>query len=228
MFCSGPVFRANLPARVIGSVEATIAPGFTGTLTNIGRVSSDTIDVASANNESVVNTVVGASADVSITKTVSPANPVPGQPVTWTLTARNTGPSVARNVVVRDDVNDAITGLTATTGATPNPCAVATGNDVTCTLGDLAPGAVVTMTIGGGVPPGFTGALDNTATVTSPTDTTPANNSATATSTTAPNADVSITKAVNPTTPGARPAGQLDAHRPQHRSLGGSQRRRTR
>ncbi|PUA79781.1 DUF11 domain-containing protein [Nocardioides currus] len=201
VFCSGPVFRANLPARVIGSVEATIAPGFTGTLTNTGRVSSDTIDVAAANNESVVSTVIGASADVSITKSVSPANPVPGQPVTWTVTARNAGPSVARNVVVRDDVNDAITGLTATTGATPNPCSVATGNDVTCSLGDLAPGAVVTMTISGGVPPGFTGALDNTATVSSPTDTTPGNNSATATSTTAPAADVSITKSVSPTAP---------------------------
>ncbi|MBA3780411.1 MAG: DUF11 domain-containing protein [Nocardioides sp.] len=201
VFCSGPVFRANLPGRVIGSVEATIAPGYTGTLTNTGRISSDTIDLNAANNESVVNTVIGASADVSITKSMSPANPVPGQQVTWTVTARNAGPSVARNVVVRDDVNDAVTGLAATTGATPNPCTVAAGNDVTCGLGDLAPGAVVTVTLTGGVPPGFTGSLSNTATISSPTDSTPLNNTATSSAPTAPAADVSITKSVSPANP---------------------------
>jgi uncharacterized repeat protein (TIGR01451 family) len=201
VFCSGPAFRAGLPARVIGSIEATIAPGFTGTLTNTARISSDTIDTSSANNESTVTTPVTAGADVSITKTVSPATPVPGQPVTWTVTARNAGPSTARNVVVRDDVNDAITGLTATTGTTPNPCTIATGNDVTCNLGDVAAGATVTVTLTGGVPAGFTGALDNTATISSPTDTTPGNNTSTATSTPTARADVSITKSVSPATP---------------------------
>ena len=163
VFCSGPVFRAGLPARVIGTVEATIAPGFTGTLTNTARISSETIDIDAANNESTISTVIGGSADVSITKTVSPANPVPGQAVTWTLTARNDGPSVARDVVVSDDLDDALTGVTATTGATPNPCLVGTGNTVECALGSLAPGASVTITVRGDVPGGFTGNLDNTA-----------------------------------------------------------------
>ncbi|NYE35991.1 putative repeat protein (TIGR01451 family) [Nocardioides cavernae] len=201
VFCNGPTFRAGLPARVIGSIEATIAPGFTGTLTNTGRVSSDTIDLVAADNESTVTTQVAAGADVSITKSVSPSTPVPGQPVTWSVTVRNDGPSTARNVVVRDDVVDAITGLTASTGSTPNPCTVAAGNDVTCALGDLAPNSSVTITIGGGIPAGFTGSLDNTATVSSPTDTTPGNNSATATSTPTGRADVSITKTVTPATP---------------------------
>ena len=201
VFCNGPVFRAGLPARVIGSVEATVAPGFTGTLTNTGRVSSDTIDLVSANNESTVTSQVTAGADVSITKTVSPITPVPGQPVTWTVTVRNDGPSTARDVTVADDVDDAITGLTAGTGSTPNPCTVAADNDVACALGDIGPDQTVTITIAGDLPPGFTGALDNTATVSSPTDTTPGNNSATATSTPAGRADVSITKTVSPITP---------------------------
>ena len=201
VFCNGPVFRAGLPARVIGSVEATVAPGFTGTLTNTGRVSSDTIDLVSANNESTVTSQVAAGADVSITKTVSPTTPVPGQPVTWSVTVRNDGPSAARDVTVADDVDDAITGLTAGTGSTPNPCTVAADNDVACALGDLGPDQTVTITIAGDVPPGFTGALDNTATVSSPTDTTPGNNSATATTTPTGRADVSITKTVTPSLP---------------------------
>ncbi|UFN45121.1 DUF11 domain-containing protein [Nocardioides okcheonensis] len=201
VFCSGPQFRAGLPARVIGSIEATVAPGFTGPLTNTARISSDTIDTDAANNESTVTTAVTADADVSITKTVSPATPVPGRPVTWTVTVRNDGPSTARNVVVRDDVDDTVTGLTAGTGSTPNPCSVATGNDVTCALGDLGPGTTVTITLTAGLPAGATGRLDNTATVSSPTDTTPGNNTATATSTPVGQADVSITKTVTPATP---------------------------
>ncbi len=200
-FCNGPVFRAGLPARVVGSVEATIAPGFTGSLVNTGRISSDTIDVVASNNESTVTTEVGAAADVSITKTLSPAVPVPGQDATWTLTVHNAGPSVARDVVVHDDVADAVTGLTAATGIAPEPCDVATGNDVTCTLGDLAPSETVIVTLTGGLPADFAGDLANTATLSSPTDTTPSNNSATVTAGSAPQAAVSITNSVSPSAP---------------------------
>ncbi|HXH77400.1 hypothetical protein [Nocardioides sp.] len=201
-FCFGPAFRANLPGRVIGSVDATIAPGFTGSLTSIARISSETIDVDAANNEHAITTQVTARADVSITKSVSPTSPVAGEDVVWTLTATNTGPSVARGVVIRDDVNDAITDLTATASITPDPCDVAPANDVTCSIGDLAPGASVTVTLAGGVPAGFTGDLDNTATITSPTDTlTPGNNEAISSATVQTRADVSIDKTMSPLQP---------------------------
>ncbi|MDT0187071.1 hypothetical protein Q9S36_43490 [Microbacterium sp. ARD31] len=199
VFCNGPVFRAGLPARVIGSVEATVAPGFTGSLVNTGRISSDTIDVVASNNEAVVTTEVGAVADVSITKTLTPAVPAPGEAATWALTVHNDGPSVARDVVVRDDVHDAVTGLTAATDT--GSCAVAAGNDVGCSLGDLPPGATVVITLTGGVPAAFTGDLDNTATVASPTDVTPANNTATVSSSPTPDAQVSITKSLSPAAP---------------------------
>jgi len=198
VFCSGPVFRAGLPARVIGSIEATIAPGFTGELTNLGRISSDTIDPVADNNESSVTTTVTAAADVSITKSITPTVPVPGEDVSWTVTVHNDGPSIARDVEVRDNVDDAITDLTASTGTTPNPCGIAAGNDVTCDLGDLAPGATVVITISGGLPAGFQGLLENLASVSSPTDNTPDNNTATTSSDPDPQAAVSITKAVSP------------------------------
>ncbi len=196
VFCDGPVFRANLPARVIGSIEATVAPGFTGSLTNTARISSDTIDVDADNNESSVTSPVTASAGVSLTKTASPVNPVPGQDVTWTIEVVNSGPSVARDVTVTDDVLDAITGLSASA-----PCTVAAGNEVSCALGDLDPGAVRTLTLRGGLPASYTGAVDNTATVASPTDTTPGDNTSTTTGTASPQADVSITKTATPVDP---------------------------
>lgn len=203
VFCNGQTFRAGLPARVIGSIEATIAPGFTGTLTNTARISSDTIDLTAADNEATATSTVTAGADLSITKTVSPENPVPGQQVTWTVTARNDGPSTARNVVVTDNVVDQIVGLTAGTGATPNPCTITpTGNDVTCAVGDLVPGSTSTVTLTGTLPADWTGPLSNTARVSSPTtDSDPTDNEATVTAPTVGRADVSIQKTVTPTRP---------------------------
>ncbi|CAM3715836.1 hypothetical protein [Nocardioides zeicaulis] len=202
VFCDGPTFRAGLPQRVIGSVEATVAPGFTGSLTNTGRISSDTIDVVASNNESSVTAEVAAVADVSITKTLSPSVPVPGEDVTWTLTVHNAGPSVARDVAVHDDVADDVTGLTATVSGGAGSCDVAPGNDTSCDLGDLAPSATTVVTLTGGLPADFTGDLDNTATVSSPTDTTtPANDSATADATSVPQAGLSLTAGLSPAAP---------------------------
>lgn len=201
LFCNGPTFRANLPARVVGSIEATIAPGYTGTLTNTARISSDTIDLTAADNESSATSQVTAAADVSVTKTVSPAEPVPGEPVTWTVTARNDGPSTARDVVVRDDVPDEVSDLEVASSVSPEPCTVAAGNDVTCALGDVLPGTEVTTTLTGTLDADFTGQLANTATVSSTTDSTGDDNTDTVSVPTRGEADVSVTKTVAPLRP---------------------------
>ena len=184
----------TLPNVAVGdvvdiTVTGTLAATATAQVINTATVGSTTADPDSLNNTSSATDTPQATADVSIVKT-RPSGPiVPGQPVTWQLVVANAGPSVARNVTVTDDLDNAITGLTATA-----PCTIAAGNVVACALGDLAPGASVTLTLTGGVPAGFTGALDNTATVASPTDTTPGNNSSTSTGTAVPAADVSIAK----------------------------------
>ncbi|MGG5258682.1 CARDB domain-containing protein [Phycicoccus avicenniae] len=193
--CSGPIFRAGF--TVSGTITATVSPGFTGVLSNTGRTSSDTIDPVASNNESTVSGTVRQSADLSITKTMSPTVPVPGQPVTYTLTVRNAGPSSATGVTVADSPPAALTGVTAT--STVGSCTVATGNAASCALGTLAPSATATVTVTGTLRPDFTGTLSNTASVSSSTadpDTT--NNSATATGTAAPSADVSIVKTMSP------------------------------
>ncbi len=186
-------------ATVTITVTGSLPAGYTGSVDNTATVTSPT-DTTPGNNTATSTGTAQPQADVSITKTRTSGPVVPGQPVTWRVTVVNDGPSVARAVTVADDAIDALTGLTATaTGGTT--CTVAAGNQVTCTIGDLAPGSSTTITITGSLPAGYTGALDNTATVTSPTDTTPDNNSATSTGTAQPHADVSITKTRTSGTP---------------------------
>ena len=117
---------------------------------------------------------------MSITKSLAPAQPVAGGPVTFTLAVANTGPSTARDVVVSDELIAALGGASATvTGG--GTCQVA-GQQVTCSLPSLASGATATVTVRTTVDPGFTGAVTNTATVKASTpDPDQSNNSASVT-----------------------------------------------
>ena len=182
------------------TVTGHLPAGFTGQLANTATVSSPT-DALTGDNTSSTTGTARPDAGVSITKTASPVAPVPGRRTSWTLAVTNAGPSVARDVRVHDDVLDALTGVTATTGTTPEPCTVATGNDVTCDLGDLQPGGTVTITVAGDVPATYSGPVDNTATVESPTDSTPGDNSSSTTGTATPRAELAITKSLTPARP---------------------------
>ena len=191
-------------ATVVITITGDLPADFTGDLTNTATVDSPT-DTTPANNTSTVPGTAVPTADVSITKVRDTDPIVPGEPVTWTLTVTNDGPSVATDVTVADDVADELTALTATTDLAPgDQCTTTAGNQVDCALGSLAPAATVVITITGDLPADFTGDLTNTATVDSPTDTTPANNTSTVPGTAVPTADVSITKVrdTDPIVPG--------------------------
>ena len=205
--------QLSLPDLPVGAsadvtVSGTLAASATGRLSNTGTTGSTTVDPDPSNNTSTASDDIVASADLSVTKTRPSGPVVPGGPVSWLVTVTNNGPSVARDVTLADDVDDAITGVVADgTG-----CSVAAGNQVSCVLGDLAPGTSTEVTISGVVPPGFTGTLSNTAVVDSPTDTTtPGNNQATNTGTAAPSADVRVTKTrtSGPVVPGNQVTWQL-------------------
>ena len=116
------------------------------------------------------------------------ASALPGQPVSYTITVTNNGPSTATGVTVADAPGSGL-AITAITGAT---CTTAG-----CTLGTLNPSDSVTLTVSGSVDPAFTGAsVSDTATVSGDvTDSTPGNNSATATTSVgAPSTDLAVTK----------------------------------
>jgi choice-of-anchor A domain-containing protein/uncharacterized repeat protein (TIGR01451 family) len=79
--------------------------------------------------------------DVRITKTASDPDPHGGGLVTYTLLAENVGLDTATGVVVRDQLPAGVTFDSAS-----GPC-TQSGGVVTCSIGDLAPGASRTLTI---------------------------------------------------------------------------------
>ena len=111
------------------------------------------------------------SAALSVSKTSSVTQIVPGAQVPYTLTVTNSGPVTATAVVVSDVLP---AGLTFVSSDNPG-CSSADGVTVTCALGDLAAGAVVTVNIVTDAADPFpadaidpTGNVPNTATVTAP------------------------------------------------------------
>ena len=125
---------------------------------------------------------VGPSADLSITKTSSPASPstvLPGAALTYTVTVTNGGPDGAAGVTVADTLPAAlvVSGCTA-----PGGTCGGSGNARSVTFATLASGATATATftttVDGGAVPGTT--IANTATVTADTfDPNLSNNTAT-------------------------------------------------
>ena len=184
-------------------VQATVPPDTTATsIPANDRVSSGTPDSNPANDTAATTIPVGpASADLSVTKVANPAGPaLAGTAQGWTITVTNTGPSAAQNVTLSDP---APTGY-APTFATPSrgTCSIVAAT-LSCAFGSLNPGGVATVTLTGTVDGAFTGALSNTASVSSPTpDPSPANNTGTGTVQVNASADLAITKTATPAVPG--------------------------
>ncbi len=164
-------------------------------LTNTATVSSSTPDDTPANDSDDATTGVVAEADVSVTKTVSADPFVPGQPLTYTITVTNNGPSDAQAVTMTDPVP---TGLTVTSAsATVGTCLI--GDPVTCDLGSLTPGTTVEITVEATTDSSIVGVVSNTVSVSSTTtDPGPGPNQSTVTTTPTPTADLAVSKSVSP------------------------------
>ena len=135
-----------------GSVTVTvigrIPPGSTvPSITNTATVQSDTDDPNLANNGAGATATVLTGADLSITKSVTPATVTPGGILTTTLTVRNDGPSDAQQVLISDILDDAsrqqVLQVTATGGTGCNT----DGVRAQCGVAVLTPGATVTVTV---------------------------------------------------------------------------------
>jgi uncharacterized repeat protein (TIGR01451 family) len=154
-----------------------------------------------SNNRDDDTVAISSVADVAIVKSVAPAITPPGVNVTYTLVVTNNGPSTARDVKVSDPLPAGMTFVSVT----PAACGLAV-TTVTCSLGDLAKGHSVTITLVSGIPPGLAKkARTNEATVSSPTpDSNLANNkdNATVTITAAPPSKLLVRKTASPKTVG--------------------------
>ncbi len=168
---------------------------------DIATVSSSSEDPDLSNNQDEDGLTVVAAADLQLTKTDAPDPVVAGTNLTYTLTARNNGPSSAAGVVVEDFLPS---GVSIVSVSTPDGACVAgvpgsALQPTTCNLGTLAPLAQEVVTIVVQVLPQTVGSLQNSARVSSSTaDPDNSNDLATETTTVASVADLSLVKADSP------------------------------
>lgn len=113
-----------------------------------------------------------ASADIGISQTITPAAPVQGSPMTLTVTVRNNGGSDATGVVASVPLPPGLTHVSDTGAGAYAP---ASG---TWTIGALANGAEVTLSITANVVGSGSFVINSAVTSAGPTDNNSANNSA--------------------------------------------------
>ncbi|MCQ4165695.1 proprotein convertase P-domain-containing protein [Tahibacter sp. P2K] len=189
----------NLPnaGSVTYTASCTISAAATGALANTATVTAGAgvTDPTPGNNSATDTDALGASADLSITKTDGVTSATPGGSVTYTITASNAGPSNAA-ATVADTFPAPLTCTWTCVGAGGGTCAASGSGNISDAV-NLPSGGSVTYTASCAISAAATGALVNTATVTAAagvTDTNPANNSATDTDALGASADLSITK----------------------------------
>ncbi|WP_345528230.1 isopeptide-forming domain-containing fimbrial protein [Nocardioides endophyticus] len=125
-------------------VTVQVDPARTSAVTNATDVTTTTPDTNPGNNHSQVTTPVTPVADVSVTKTADGTEYVGGDTVTYTLVARNAGPSTAQSVTLTDPVPSNLTFVSVAPGA---PTCTQAAGTVSCSFGSLEPGAERTVTI---------------------------------------------------------------------------------
>ncbi len=166
------------------------------------------IDVIGANGPKLSNFDNTPTVDLEITKTDNQTSAVPGEQVTYTITAQNNGPIDVTGAVVADTFPAELLNVTYSSVAN----GTASGNtlngsgDISDTV-NLAVDDSIVYTAVGTVSPSVTGTLDNTATITTPTgfdDSVPENNTATDSDALDPEVDLTVSKTDNLTsvTPG--------------------------
>ncbi len=191
----------------------TLTPGATATITLIlqpsvvGNISNSASATASepdgdpADNAATLGVAVVPKADASLSINDSPDPVRAGSPLTFTLTAKNLGPSSATGVVVSNTLPASMALVSAT--ATQGSCSFANGV-VTANIGTLAKSATATITIV--VTPATAGTFSNTPTIAATeTDPVAANNAATASTTVNP----ALAPTISKFSPASGPVGTL-------------------
>ncbi|WP_170113214.1 beta strand repeat-containing protein [Ahniella affigens] len=188
----------NLPSggSVTYTAACTISPSATGTLSNTATVTSVATDPVPGNNSATDTDTLGASADLSITKTDGVTTVTAGGSTTYTIVASNAGPSIATGATVADTFPATLTCTWTCVGAGGGTCTASGSGNISDTV-NLPSGGSVTYTAACTISGAATGSLTNTATVAAPagtTDPTPGNNSATDIDALGASADLAITK----------------------------------
>jgi uncharacterized repeat protein (TIGR01451 family) len=139
LVCSLGTVQSGQSAAVTIVATATAA----GTLANTASVAADQVDPNPSNNSATTGTSVTADADMAIAKAQSAAQVQVGNTVTYTLTARNNGPSLATDV----EVSEAIPPGVALVSASPGQGNCTGTGPVLCQLGGMAANASASITV---------------------------------------------------------------------------------
>ncbi|GHF39405.1 hypothetical protein GCM10018790_16520 [Kitasatospora xanthocidica] len=139
---------------------ATVTPGNTAVVTG-GPDPSATAHTAVASPSGPPS----SQARLTVAKALLTSPVVAGQQIRWRVTVTNSGPSLARNVVVTDRVPDGVNGASMAADADGTPCPIADGT-ATCPAVDVPVGATVAWTLTGTLDPNATAVPVNTAVVT--------------------------------------------------------------
>lgn len=146
------------------TVVITVATQTAGTISNTATVDGPLTDPNPSNDsdseQTTVSPIPATSTDLAITKTGSPANPLVGEQLTYSLSVTNNGPDPATGVAVTDPLPAGLSFVSAT--ASQGSCVNQAGT-VTCNLGSLADDATATATIR--VTPQTAGSVSNSASV---------------------------------------------------------------
>ena len=165
----------DMPASstVTFTVDATVAPAASGTISNTASVElpAGVVDPTPTNDTATDATLVEGVADLSITKTDGVASAIPGTPITYVLVASNDGPSDATGARITDVLPAALTAGTqparwvcTTTGAAA--CTTGSGTGAVDTLVDIPHGDTVTIAVTATIASDAAGQLSNTAVIT--------------------------------------------------------------
>lgn len=153
---------------IIVTVSGLVDPSFTGQITNIAGVIAPGKPEVPSNP---VTTTVTNTTDIRISKS-GPASISAGQPIAYTITVANNGPSNAANVAIIDQLPAAIHGAvwTATTSGNGTAISAASGTGNINITGTLPAGAgnLITIHVTGTTDPAFSGIITNTAIATAP------------------------------------------------------------
>ncbi len=183
-----------IPAGGNKSVEilVTVNSEGSGIIANNAVVSSDTPEANPGDESTTITTSIQETTDLSISKLANPDPVSVGGVLTYEITVDNKGPSVATNVVVVDNLAAGLTFQSASLGCN-NP------GDVECSLGSIPVDGSKTITIAVNVDSAVTGAIENTAFVTSDTiEANPGDESTTISTNVSPYADLAISKSDSP------------------------------
>ncbi|WP_318489678.1 hypothetical protein [Photobacterium leiognathi] len=151
------------------TIKAKVAENVVGDITN----------VATANDKTAEVTIVPKSGDFTITKSVNKATFVPGKPVTYIVTVKNTGGTWLDNFPIKDDLKAIEADIAHSAGSPVKGAAfsivsvvakASDGSSVTNNvtdnidaIADIKPDGDVTFTVEATVADNVIGAIDNTA-----------------------------------------------------------------